>query len=228
MATYNGERFIEAQLKSILGQLSEEDELIISDDGSTDDTVRIIDSFQDSRIRLYHSGKRDLISNFENALRQVRGDYVFLSDQDDIWFDNKVETLKEALKSHILVFTNAQLFDKEITSNGTLLYQASNRTGFWRNIIKNNFIGATMAFRTDLLRSALPFPKYIPMHDSWLGLMAELKGKTAYIADPLIYYRRHERVVSTTGTRSKNSLIKKMAIRLKFLYSLLNRVIFHK
>ena len=101
MATYNGGKYIKEQIDSILLQLKEEDELVISDDGSIDDTVQIIKSYSDPRIRLFfHLKPSDqnewskpalISSNFENALRRAKGDFIFLSDQDDIWLPNKVE-----------------------------------------------------------------------------------------------------------------------------------------
>src|SRR3954452_14743734 len=97
LATYNGERFIAEQLKSIITQLDENSEVIISDNGSTDRTIEIITSFNDKRIVLLHCSQRGLISNFENALNKVSGDIIFLSDQDDIWLGNKVQIVKEYL-----------------------------------------------------------------------------------------------------------------------------------
>ena len=226
MTTFNGEKFVEAQLISILKQLSPEDEVIISDDGSTDATIEIIESLQDERIKIFYSGRKNLIENFENALNQATGGYIFLSDQDDIWFDSKVDKIKEALKDNLLVFSNAQVFHDEILIENRLLFKRTNPKGFLRNIYKNNFIGATMAFKTELLQIALPFPKNIPMHDMWLGLLAELKGTTTYIDEPLIYYRRHKDTMSTTGSKSKNTLCQKIGIRMRTLYSLCNRLLF--
>lgn len=84
MATYNGTKYIQEQINSILSQFGENDELVISDDGSKDDTCSIISSYQDSLIKLlFNKGKHGFIGNFENALSQCKGDYIFLSDQDD-------------------------------------------------------------------------------------------------------------------------------------------------
>ena len=98
MATHNGARYLQAQLESILSQLGSGDELIISDDSSTDATLEIIRSFDDTRIRLL-TGNRFFspIYNFENALNWVRGHIIVLSDQDDVWLDNKLETVQRKL-----------------------------------------------------------------------------------------------------------------------------------
>jgi len=110
MATYNGERYLKEQLDSILKQLSFTDEIIISDDGSQDRTIEIIESFGDSRIKLFHSTQQNLIYNFENALSKASGDIIFLSDQDDIWYENKVEKSMYHLQKYGLVFSNALTF----------------------------------------------------------------------------------------------------------------------
>ena len=97
MATYNGETYIKEQIESIINQLSSSDELIISDDKSTDNTLKIINEFKDPRIKIYiHEKDHGFVKNFENALEKAKGDFIFLSDQDDIWLPNKVAaTLKE-------------------------------------------------------------------------------------------------------------------------------------
>ena len=101
IATYNGEKYIKEQLESIIHQLGEYDEIIISDDGSNDKTIQIIENFKDTRIKIFnHSPNRktkykfDLTTrNIENALSKAKGDFIFLADQDDIWIKNKVEKL---------------------------------------------------------------------------------------------------------------------------------------
>lgn len=214
MATYNGERFIREQLDSILKQLQPNDELIISDDGSTDNTIQIINTYKDSRIKIYHSNKKNLILNFQNALQQSNGDIIFLADQDDIWAEDKVSKTLPFLINYLLVFSNAIIFKDEPNSSGKLLFKSTSKNlGGFKNIYKNNFIGATMAFKAELLKSTLPFPKKIPMHDSWLGLIASCLGKTFFINEPLIFYRRHEHNMSMTGEKSNYSLFKKIMFR---------------
>lgn len=118
IATYNGGKYIEEQLRSILDQLSADDEVIVSDDNSTDDTVSIIKSLGDSRIKIY-AHKPDKCSflidhsthNFENALRHSHGDIIFLSDQDDKWTDNKVSTMIEGLSNYDMVVSDCYVTD---------------------------------------------------------------------------------------------------------------------
>jgi len=224
MATYNGEKYLRPQLDSILKQLSAEDELIISDDGSTDNTLEIIGSYQDERIKLLHSTHENLILNFENALENANGDAVFLCDQDDIWFDAKVEKYKERLKKNLLVFSNAAMFQGFNNNDFELFFKDSKKkTGLLNNLKKVKFLGATLAFQKSVLQKALPFPKNIPMHDIWIGLVAETMGSTYYIDEPLIYYRRHENAASTTGGKSTNSFFTKLKIRAILTLNLIKR-----
>ena len=225
MAVYNGEDFIREQIDSILQQLKESDELIISDDGSTDKTLSIIKGYKDNRITLYHSGRKDIIRNFENALLVASGDIIFLSDQDDIWHSNKVEKILNLMKDkeYDMVFSNAFVFNSSREESFLLYERGKNRTGLFRNLIKNNFIGATMAFNRRVLDKSLPFPNTIYMHDAWIGSVAEIVGRTYYFDEPLIFYRRHGSNASQTGEKSDNSFLKKMRMRYNLVHCLLKR-----
>ena len=98
IATYNGEKYIKEQLDSIIPQLGHEDEIVISDDGSSDSTLDIINSINDERIRItVNQGKHGVNSNFNNALLHAKGDFIFLADQDDIWLSGKVAECLKAL-----------------------------------------------------------------------------------------------------------------------------------
>ncbi|MCM4150243.1 glycosyltransferase family 2 protein [Arenibacter sp. N53] len=225
MATYNGERFLKEQIDSILHQISPDDELIISDDGSTDNTIEIISSYKDERIKLYHSTKGNLIYNFENALKQASGDIIFLSDQDDIWFHDKVEKSVWHLQGNGLVFSNALMFHDTEKVNGSLFFKNSkNKTGVLSNLLKVKYLGATLAFKSSILQKALPFPTKLPMHDVWIGLIAEITSSTYYIDEPLIYYRRHENTASRTGEKSTNSLFRMLKIRYGLIFNLCKRM----
>lgn len=225
MASYNGGKYIGEQIGSILSQLGPDDELVISDDGSTDATLIIIEEIRDDRIRLLRSDSKNIVRNFENALSNVKGSIVFLSDQDDIWHPSKVADCLHYLEHYDLVFTNLEVFAEDISNTHLFFIDKSRKTGIIRNIIKNNYIGATMAFRANVLDKALPFPKGIYMHDIWLAMIAECKGKTFFIEKPLIYYRRHDENASETGEKSSNSMARKISMRLLLIYNLFRRCI---
>lgn len=232
IATYNGERYIRKQIDSILCQLSVDDEIIISDDGSEDKTIEILEEYGDDRIKIFHH-KKDMslakldkasfyfaTQNFENALIHAKGDYIFLSDQDDEWLPNKVEKMLSILKHHYAVMSNCQV----INSVGKIL-QPSFRTKkpftrcFFSNLLVMPFLGCCMAFRKEVLQYSLPFPKRLLAHDFWLGSMAVRKFDLVYIDDVLHSYRQHdENVSSASSNKSRNTLLFKIKYRMKFLF----------
>lgn len=220
LATYNGAKYLRQQIESILCQLSENDELIISDDQSTDGTKDLIDSFNDPRIKLYVNDiKGGIAKNFENALKRAEGDYIFLSDQDDIWMKDKVRTVVGELRNVDCVLHNAELIDSEgnfLHSNLFSIYNT--RTGYLNNLIRNTFVGCCMAFRKEILNEILPIPIHITMHDMWIALISEKKGKTCLISENLIFYRRHDSNASTTSHKSKFSRLYQIKYRLQMLY----------
>lgn len=225
IATYNGEKYIKKQLDSILVQISENDEIIISDDSSSDSTINIIESFKDTRIHVLKNNTfHSPIYNIENAIKNATGDYIFLADQDDIWIPLKVEKSIALLKMYDCVVSDATIINQnedEIASSFYLINHT--KSGFVYNILKNGFIGCCMAFRSSLKNYILPFPKNIPMHDSWIGLNAYLHGKVFFTTEKLIQYRRHGNNVSMSGEKSKNSFIQKIIIRYNLIRNLRRR-----
>lgn len=228
MATYNGEKFLKEQIESILIQLDEEDELVISDDGSSDDTIKILDLYKnDPRVKLIQNKRqKGFIGNFENAIRATRNPVVLLSDQDDKWRLDKVAIIREEFSNNPrahLVIHDAVMIDE----NGSILNGDSVDSfrpyvqGFWKNIWKNTFTGCCMAFSTELSGIFLPFPTQISVHDSWMGLMSQvLQIPIVYIDEPLIFHRRHSQ---TATSISERSFIEKLQIRYTMLRSILYR-----
>ena len=195
MAVYNGEKFITEPIESILHQLSEFDELVISVDPSSDKTNEILNGYKDNKqVVLYQGQGKGLIENFENAIRNASNEYIFLCDQDDVWLDDKVEKVLEVFEktNADLVIHDAKIVNErlEIIQNSFMESRKSNRS-FIKNIVKNTFIGCCMAFRKDFVKTILPFPKDIPMHDQFIGLLALKTGKVSVINEPLLLYRRH-------------------------------------
>ena len=207
IATFNGERFIREQVMSVLLQLDENDEIVVSDDGSTDETVDILKSFNDTRIRIYQNeGKHGFIWNFENALKMATGEVVFLCDQDDIWNPDKVKVVLQALKNHDMVLHDAEIIDKDCVKTGILYSDGLHkRKGFWSNLWKTRWLGCCMAFKRGVLEYALPFPKHIVGHDGWISAVGLTRFDYYYIPEPLMLYRRHGDNVSTASEKSHNS-----------------------
>lgn len=225
MATYNGEKYIKEQLESIINQIDKNDEIIISDDSSTDNTVEIIKEINDDRIRLYENNKfRNPISNFENALKKVNNELIFLCDQDDIWENNKVDIMKKELMNYDLVVSDCKVVDSNLnTIEDSFFHLRNSGKGFAKNLYKNTYLGCCMAFNKKILEKALPFPKNIPMHDIWLGMIGESFGNTVFIENKLIKYRRHGNNASPTAEKSRYSIYNKMRFRINILTSLILR-----
>lgn len=200
MATYNGEKYIKEQLVSILKQLDKKDELIISDDGSTDKTIDIIKSFKDKRIVLIDGPKNGVKQNFANAIEKCNGKYIFLSDQDDIWLDNKVECVLDYFEktkcncvTHNTDVVNSDC--SEVIIDDYFKYRNS-KPGFLTNIYKNRYLGCCMAFDSNMKKYILPIPNDIDMHDQWIGVISAKHGKTCFVNKKLIHYRRHNDTVT--------------------------------
>lgn len=225
MATYNGKDYIGQQIISILKNLSSNDELIISDDGSTDGTIEIINDFllKDTRVKLLKGPKNGFIKNFENSLKHAKGEYIFLSDQDDVWKDDKVKEVMDCFKktNATLIVHDCQIIDEDGNVVEPSFFAIRNSApGVIHNLIKNSYIGCCMALKRELLDVALPFPPSVPWHDQWLGLINDLIGKTVFLPKVLFSYRRHRGNVSSMQHSSIRNMIR---IRWIFIVELIKR-----
>lgn len=230
MTSFNGEKYIEKQIESILACLGEHDELIISDDGSKDGTRELVDcmAHADGRIRLIDGPKDGVIANFEKAIRAAKGDYIYLADQDDIWDAKKVEKVQAYFKDKncMLVIHDADIIDEsETVINPSFFQRRNSKKGILNNIIKNSYIGCCMAFRREILDVVLPIPKNIEMHDQWIGILAETKGEAVFLEEVLFHYRRHGENVSSFEHYPVPKMIRN---RVVLVIELLKRLIFKR
>lgn len=230
LATYNGKVFIREQIDSILPQLSEEDELIISDDGSTDGTFDIVKSYRDLRIKVYqNTNRRGVAGNFENALSNASGDIIFFSDQDDVWMPNKISELSKFLidGNFDIVICNCTLTDSDLNVVRDSYYKKKHplQKSAFGNFIKDLWLGCCMAFRREIIKEVLPFPKRIVAHDLWIAVYGQLRFRCGYYPKSLQYYRRHSNTVSFGDSKSSNSLYFKIKYRLYLAYSIIKRII---
>lgn len=238
IAAYNGEKYIKAQLFSILQQLDKTDEIIVSDDGSTDKTVEIINSLKDSRIKIVHHnsdkavlknhfGKYTVVAkNFENALKYAKGDYIFMSDQDDMWDKNRVKDSINALKENLLVMCNFKIIDADdnLISNEPFYDKTPIFNSYVKNIIKCRFMCCCLAFKKELLAYVLPYPNNIESSEQWLGCIASKMGKVKFLKNTYHLYRRHGNNVSDTTQKSPNSLYYKLIFRFKLNSQIKKRI----
>ena len=214
MPTYNGEKFIRIQLESILSQLGNDDEVVISDDSSTDKTAEIIKSFNDSRIHLLENNSfHSPIYNLENALKNAKGDFIFLSDQDDEWAVDKVSVCMEKLKDCDLLIHDADIVDGNGNQTAESFFKLNHtKSGKFYNLLKNGYLGCCMCFSKKLLNQFLPFPKKLPMHDIYIGNFAAFNGyRIKFIEDKLIHYRRHGNNASITYEHIHRKLISRIS-----------------
>jgi glycosyltransferase involved in cell wall biosynthesis len=241
VCTYNGEKYIEEQLKSIQNQTLPVDEIIVCDDFSKDNTVHIIEELQlnDSRIKLFKS-KRNLgtLINFEKAISRTKGDIIFLSDQDDIWHADKVEKMIDYFNNNskcLMLFTDGNLVDENGNQIGSTLWKKWKFDEYarkkWKNnsdtitdLIQNiNYVtGATVAFKSELKSHIFPFETPVRYwHDAWIALNAAYLGGLYCLEMVTIDYRIHaEQLI---GINTQNNTVDKKHISLKKFKNILYR-----
>jgi glycosyltransferase involved in cell wall biosynthesis len=229
MAAYNGSAYIKNQLASILKQLSDEDEIIIVDDASTDQTVEIIQQWGDPRILLIKNDiNKGVLQTFERSLSHAKGEIIFLSDQDDIWLDNKVQKIMSIFQSDkdaTLVLSDAEVINgnNEIIAKSYYELRGTFVKGAIPNLIKNKYLGCCLAFRREMLDYFLPLPKDVAMHDMWIGILNDIYGKSIYIEQPLMQYRLHNSNASR-GPTNYASLQQMIKWRLMLSKNLVKRL----
>lgn len=210
LCTWNGQQFLEDQLASIAAQTRTPDELVVCDDRSTDESARIVSMFAASApfvVRL-HLNETNLGStkNFERAISLCTGDVIVLSDQDDVWFPNKLRRIEECFQREPgtgLVFTNAEVVDEELKPLGYSLWESVGFETAQRRLVRSGraldvllpgwtVTGATMAFRAKFKSLVLEIPTDLALiHDGWIAVMIASVAGVAFIEEPLIKYRQH-------------------------------------
>ena len=210
LASYLGRSFITEQLRSICDQSMPPSEVIVFDDASDDGTRDVVKAFAaQSSVQIVprqQSENQGLIGNFESAIRATTGDIVFLSDQDDVWYPNKIARVVEAFDRNpavSLVFSDADLVDQQLRPLRRTLWQsigfnqterAQMRSPAAFDLLLRKFLvtGATLAFRRSVFDLVLPLSKHL-IHDAWIGLTIAAISRVECIDEPLIQYRQHVR-----------------------------------
>ncbi|MET1088095.1 MAG: glycosyltransferase [Arthrobacter sp.] len=228
MAAYNGARHIEEQVRSILPELGANDELIIVDDCSQDDTVEIIRGIGDGRIRLDPADSNaGYVRTFERALGSARGEYIFLSDQDDVWLPGRVERMISAMDGKDMVVSNCRHFDGPLGSFHEIRLRSQDSTRAVRNILGivvgyRLHWGCAMAIRRRLLAQVLPFPSYMKeSHDQWVATVGNVNRSIIYLEEDTILHRLHGDNLTPHGIRSAAKIIR---ARIAFLRNVLEAV----
>jgi glycosyltransferase involved in cell wall biosynthesis len=217
MAVYNGEKFLLEQIYSILYQLDDDDEVIIVNDNSSDSSIELINSIKDPRIKLLHN-KTNLGVNksFEIAIGLSSKEYIFMADQDDIWFENRVETMIKYIGENIkIVNGNQQFIDQngnKIEYNLKTRFSSDNRlmrTIFKIVIGRAHYYGCTMGFSADMKSIILPFPKYIESHDMWIALIGIISRNISNLEEVVLHRRIHQNL-----SLKQRSIYKKLKSRI--------------
>lgn len=214
MAAYNGSLHIEEQISSILAELGVHDELVIVDDASTDATAKIIAAIEDPRIRLIEAAANaGYVRTFERALGEARGEYIFLSDQDDIWIPGRVKLMTDALEKQQLVVSNCEHIEGPVGRFHEIRLHAKDSRHRIRNMI-GIFVGyrlhwgCAMALRRELLGQILPFPPHMTeSHDQWIALVGNMNRSITYLEENTILHRLHGKNLTPSGMRGLSKIL---------------------
>jgi glycosyltransferase involved in cell wall biosynthesis len=208
MATYNGEKYINEQINSIINQSYTDWKLIVRDDGSTDNTIAIIKKVKDvdSRILLINDSLENLgpVGNFEELLKYSTSKYVMFSDQDDVWLPNKIQVSFDRMQivenlhpgMPILVHTDVTVVDAKLKIQfksfiKSKKYDVTTTANFYKLVVENCVMGSTVMINSMSKKYILPFNKYVLMHDWWIALIVSHYGKIFFIDDQTSLYRQH-------------------------------------
>ncbi len=231
LATFNGEKYLAEQIDSILSQTISDWRLLIRDDGSSDQTEKIIKHYvKQFPYKIIHILDTDInlgvTRNFERLMEYSTAPYIMFCDQDDIWNPDKIETslyklhtMEEQYGSNIplLVYTDLSVCDEEgiLMANSFWKYQGSDPflpLDYAKALVQNNATGNTFIFNRMLCDCALPFPPDAVMHDWWSALIALYLGKIDYITNQTLRYRQHSTNVSGIKGRATLPILRKLPL----------------
>lgn len=231
MAVYNGEKYIEEQLDSIVEMLGDNDEIVISYDESTDKTYEIICRYRDkdSRIKVVCNSNKSVESNFNNAVEHCSGKYIFLADQDDVWIADKINLMvsymQENPKVKVLI-SDGYITDENLTKKIGIFEEYNTSASAFRNFVKGTYLGCQMAFSSDIKNYVWPVKTNPPLpHDLWLGVMGARYGKVELMDNKTILHRIHEENYTHT---SKMKLLQVIKNRWLFLCEIIRRSLGNK
>lgn len=215
MAAYNGAEHIGEQIESILSELGPGDELVVVDDASTDKTRQVVSDVGDSRIRLIPSPiNRGYVRTFEAALSNSRGQYLFLSDQDDVWIPGRVQRMMAALQDAEVVAGNFSFFGQQPRAIESIRLRSSDSQRRWANLLAlwvgyRPYYGCAMAMRRSVLPLVLPFPAFLTeTHDQWIAMVGNLLGRMRHLEEDTLQRRLHDANTSPKQWRSLREILR--------------------
>ncbi|WP_309103240.1 glycosyltransferase [Microbacterium sp.] len=236
IATYNGGRYLREQLESVLAQLGPDDEIVIVDDASSDDSVGIVESFADPRLTVHRNVENlGYVRSFERAMSLARGDVLLLCDQDDVWIDGRVDALCAGTALHAVAASNIVLLGSERALSSPLtgrpwLLRAQDSEHSLRNELRillgdAPYFGCAMAVRRDALALVLPFPSYLTeSHDLWIATAANAAGEMVHIERPSLRRRVHDANASTSRPRGVAAALRSRILLLRLWFDARRRL----
>ncbi|QCT94714.1 glycosyltransferase family 2 protein [Caminibacter mediatlanticus TB-2] len=223
---YNGERFLEKQINSILTQTYKNFTLHLIDDCSNDNSFEIINKYKNlTNVKIYRNDKNiGIVKNVEKYLNLINGEFFALSDQDDIWLPNKLEKQIKYInnKKPMLVHSDLVMineYEKILYSSYFKFrnYNLPNKKSLNTIISQNGVMGNTILFNQKLKELILPFPKDLIVHDYWIALINEIYGERITLNEKLVMYRIHNNNLSNNiSSLSKRNKIKLNNIQLPY------------
>ena len=227
LCTYNGDAYLKQQLDSIINQSYPEIELIVVDDCSTDNTLNILKEYSArySFIKLFINPQNlGYIRNFEKAMSLCNGDFIALSDQDDIWDLNKIEKQVKAIGNNLLIYHDSEFVDQNgeslslYMSDIMNLYRGDQPEVF---LFFNCISGHSVLMKKELRNELLPFPEAY-FHDWWMGYVGTNLGSIDFIEESLVKYRQHQKADTNILKRKRDNTLKNpISASIKFEQKLL-------
>lgn len=236
MATYNGAAYVEEQLASVLAQLGHEDEVVVVDDGSSDDTVARLRAVGDRRVRIleldHNSG---YVRAFEQALAQARGRHLLLCDQDDLWTPGRVTAMVEALANAQVVAANLGTLGGPPRIRGPYgqadwrlraAQSRHHRANILGILVSNRpYFGSAMGLRREALTRILPFPAFlVESHDLWIALYGNVARSIAHLEFRSVDRRFHAANASSPVPRARGTVVRSRILLVRSLRELRRRV----
>ncbi|TDT82516.1 glycosyl transferase family 2 [Arthrobacter sp. AG258] len=230
MATYNGQEYVAEQIQSILAQLSPDDELIIVDDASKDSTLDVVRHLGDPRIVLLPSAENQgYVASFQKAVAASTGEYIMLSDQDDVWLPGRVDTLVSALQTKDFAASNFTVFGSPANKYHQVQLKESDSRRWVANLITTwigirPYYGCTMAFRSAAKKLILPFPEFLSeTHDQWIAIVANLNRNMIHVAAPTVARRLHDDNTTPKSRRPVAVILRARIMLLRAFFVALSR-----
>ncbi|MFR0547004.1 glycosyltransferase family 2 protein [Limosilactobacillus reuteri subsp. suis] len=213
MATYNGEKYLKEQLKSIINQSNKKFDLFIRDDGSNDSTLSILREFEKNYTNIHlletkELDKKGQLANFSYLYKYVTSlnkyEYIMFSDQDDVWLPNKIAKSIDKL-SHFsdkptLIYTNYVIYDQN-TEEKTKAFSRHYVERFESIFVQNWLMGCTMALNKKMIDLIKEIPLDVDNHDYWIALVASLNNNIVYLEDVTMLHRLHNNNVTTKSSQ---------------------------